>query len=70
MEMIIFVSTISLIFGLFVIYSFNKQKKLVKELKIGDDVFIDGLRGQIIEIKPDNNFVIKVEVSGLRLSKK
>lgn len=70
MEMIIFVSVLSLIFSLFTIYLFNKQKKIVEKLKVGDKITLDGFEGEILEKKSDNNFIIKVEVSGMRLTKR
>lgn len=70
MEMIIFVSVLSLIFSLFTIYLFNKQKKIVEKLKVGDKITLDGFDGEILEKKSDNNFIIKVEVSGMRLTKR
>ncbi len=70
MEMIIFVSVLSLIFSIFTIYLFNKQKKIVEKLKVGDKITLDGFEGEILEKKSDNNFIIKVEVSGMRLTKR
>ena len=70
MEMIIFISVLSLIFSIFTIYLFNKQKKIVEKLKVGDKITLDGFDGEILEKKSDNNFIIKVEVSGMRLTKR
>jgi hypothetical protein len=70
MEMIIFVSVLSLIFSIFTIYLFNKQKKIVEKLKVGDKITLDGFEGEILEKRGDNNFIIKVEVSGMRLTKR
>ena len=70
MELIIFVSVLSLIFSIFTIYFFNKQKKIVEKLKVGDKITLDGFEGEILEKRGDNNFIIKVEVSGMRLTKR
>lgn len=70
MEMIIFVSSMSLIFGLITAYLFNKQKNIVEHLKVGDKISIDGLDGEILEKVTDNKFIVKLEVSGMRISKR
>jgi hypothetical protein len=70
MEMIIFVSLMSLIFGIVTIYLFNRQKNIAEHLKVGDKVSIDGLEGEIVEKGLDGKFIVKVEVSGMRISKR
>jgi preprotein translocase subunit YajC len=70
MEIIITVSILTLIFGLTTVYLFNKQRKVVDSLKVGDKVTVDGMDGEILEKKSDNSFVVKVEVIGMRISKR
>jgi hypothetical protein len=70
MEIIIIVSVLSLIFGLVIVYLFNKQRKIVDSLKVGDKITIDGMDGEILEKSSDNSFVVKLEVSGMRISKR
>ncbi len=70
MEIIIIVSTVSLIFGLTVAYLYNKQSKLVKNIKVGDEVILDGMVGEVVEKIDDNKFIVKIEVPGMRLSKR
>lgn len=70
MEIIIIVSILTLILGLTTAFLFNRQRKIVDSLKIGDKITIDGMDGEILEKISDNNFVVKIEVSGMRISKK
>ncbi len=70
MEIIIIVSILTLIFGLSTAYLFNKQRKIVDTLKVGDKIIIDGMDGEILEKKSDNSFIVKIEVPGMRISKK
>jgi hypothetical protein len=70
MEMIIFVSTVTFILGIITVYLFNRQKKIIKNFKIGDKIILDGLEGEILEKTSDYNFIVKIEVSGMRLTKK
>ncbi len=70
MEIIIIVSILTLIFGLTTAYLFNKQRKVVDSLKVGDKITIDGMDGEILEKKSDNSFIVKIEVPGMRISKK
>ncbi len=70
MEVIIIVSVLSLIFGLVIVYLFNKQRKIVDSLKVGDKITIDGMDGEILEKSSDNSFVVKLEVPGMRISKR
>jgi uncharacterized protein YkvS len=70
MEIIIIVSILTLIFGLTTAYLFNKQRKIVDSLKVGDKISIDGMDGEILEKISDNNFIVKVEVSGMRIVKR
>lgn len=70
MEIIIIVSVLSLIFGLVIVYLFNKQRKIVDSLKVGDKITIDGMDGEILEKSSDNSFVVKLEVPGMRISKR
>ena len=70
MEIIITVSILTLIFGLTTVYLFNKQRKVVDSLKVGDKVTVDGMDGVILEKKSDNSFVVKIEVLGMRISKR
>lgn len=70
MEIIIIVSILTLILGLTTAYLFNRQRKIVDSLKIGDKITIDGMDGEILEKISDNNFIVKIEVSGMRISKK
>jgi hypothetical protein len=70
MEMIIFVSTVTFILGIITVYLFNRQKKIIKNFKIGDKIILDGLEGEILEKTSDYNFTVKIEVSGMRLTKK
>jgi len=69
MGMIIFVSTVTFILGIITVYLFNRQKKIIKNFKIGDKIILDGLEGEILETS-DYNFIVKIEVSGMRLTKK
>jgi uncharacterized protein YkvS len=70
MEIIIIVSILTLIFGLTTVYLFNKQRKVVDSLKVGDKITVDGMDGEILEKKSDNSFVVKIEVIGMRISKR
>ncbi len=70
MGMIIFVSTVTFILGIITVYLFNRQKKIIKNFKIGDKIILDGLEGEILEKTSDYNFIVKIEVSGMRLTKK
>jgi uncharacterized protein YkvS len=70
MEIIIIVSILTLIFGLTTAYLFNKQRKVVDSLKVGDKISIDGMDGEILEKISDNNFIVKVEVSGMKIVKR
>ena len=70
MEIIIIVSILTLILGLTTAYLFNRQKKIVDSLKIGDKITIDGMDGEILEKISDNNFIVKIEVSGMRIVKR
>jgi uncharacterized protein YkvS len=70
MEIIIIVSILTLIFGLTTAYLFNKQRKVVDTLKVGDKISIDGMDGEILEKISDNNFIVKVEVSGMKIVKR
>jgi|688.fasta_scaffold1300489_2 hypothetical protein len=70
MEIIIIVSILTLIFGLTTAYLFNKQRKIVDSLKVGDKITVDGMDGEILEKKSDNSFVVKIEVIGMRISKR
>jgi uncharacterized protein YkvS len=70
MEIIITVSILTLIFGLTTAYLFNKQRKIVDSLKVGDKISIDGMDGEILEKISDNNFIVKVEVSGMKIVKR
>jgi hypothetical protein len=70
MEMIIFLSAISMIFSIIMMYLFNRQKKLTSKLKVGDKITIDGFEGEILEKKSENSFVVKIEVPGMVLSKR
>jgi hypothetical protein len=70
MEIIIIVSILTLIFGLTTAYLFNKQRKIVDSLKVGDKISIDGMDGEILEKISDNNFIVKVEVSGMKIVKR
>jgi len=70
MEIIIIVSILTLIFGLTTAYLFNKQRKVVDSLKVGDKITVDGMDGEILEKKSDNSFVVKIEVLGMRISKR
>jgi uncharacterized protein YkvS len=70
MEIIIIVSILTLIFGLTTAYLFNKQRKVVDSLKVGDKISIDGMDGEILEKISDNNFIVKVEVSGVKIVKR
>ena len=70
MEIIIIVSILTPILGLTTAYLFNRQRKIVDNLKIGDKITIDGMDGEILEKISDNNFIVKIEVSGMRISKK
>jgi Na+-transporting NADH:ubiquinone oxidoreductase subunit NqrF len=70
MEIIIIVSVLTLIFGLVTVYLFNKQRKIVDRLKAGDKITIDGMDGEILEKSSDNSFVVKLEVPGMRISKR
>ncbi len=70
MGMIIFVSTVTFILGIITVYLFNRQKKIIKNFKIGDKIILDGLEGEILEKTSDYNFTVKIEVSGMRLTKK
>lgn len=63
-------SILTLILGLTTAYLFNRQRKIVDSLKIGDKITIDGMDGEILEKISDNNFIVKIEVSGMRISKK
>ena len=70
MEIIIIVSILTLILGLTTAYLFNRQRKIVDNLKIGDKITIDGMDGEILEKISDNNFIVKIEVSGMRIVKR
>jgi len=70
MEIIIIVSILTLILGLTTAYLFNRQRKIVDSLKIGDKITIDGMDGEILEKISDNNFIVKIEVSGMRIVKR
>ena len=70
MEIIITVSILTLIFGLTTAYLFNKQRKIVDSLKVGDKISIDVMDGEILEKISDNNFIVKVEVSGMKIVKR
>ena len=70
MEIIIIVSILTLILGLTTAYLFNRQRKIVDSLKIGDKITIDGMNGEILEKISDNNFIVKIEVSGMRIVKR
>jgi hypothetical protein len=70
MGMIIFVSTVTFILCIITVYLFNRQKKIIKNFKIGDKIILDGLEGEILEKTSDYNFTVKIEVSGMRLTKK
>lgn len=70
MEIIILVSIVSLISGLTVAYLYNKQSKLVKNIKVGDEVILEDMVGEVVEKVDDNKFIVKLEVPGMRLSKR
>ena len=70
MEIIIIVSILTPILGLTTAYLFNRQRKIVDNLKIGDKITIDGMDGEILEKISDNNFIVKIEVSGMRIVKR
>ena len=67
MTTIIFVSIMTLLFGLTTVYFFNKQKSIADHLKVGDKITIDGMDGEILEKSSDGKFIVKIEVSGMRL---
>ena len=47
----------------------KKQEKIIPTLKVGDKVNFGELDGEIMEILPGGRFIVKTEVSGMRLSK-
>ena len=63
-------SILTPILGLTTAYLFNRQRKIVDNLKIGDKITIDGMDGEILEKISDNNFIVKIEVSGMRIVKR
>ena len=49
-------------------YLYHKQSKHVEGLKVGDNVNLQDLIGEITDVK-ENSFVLKIEVPKMRVSK-
>lgn len=45
------------------------QENFIKTLKVGDEISIQDMDGEILEKVDDIYFIVKVKVSGMRLSK-
>ena len=61
---------VGLIMGLIVYLIFKNHLKFVNSLKVGDEVFYEGLPCKLIKKVNDHKFLIEIEVSSLKMSKK
>jgi len=70
MEFLCYLLIPSLAMGILGLYLANKQSKVAKSFQVGDKVVFGGQEGEIIEKTGDITYVLKIEVSGMRLVKK